>query len=44
MRKLSGANKNILKQVLSIPITVADTAIYILSSALPIKGSYISMH
>ena len=38
VRKLSGANKKILKQVLSIPIKVADSAVYILSDALPIKG------
>ena len=30
--------KRLLKQILSVPITVADPAIYLLSGALPIEA------
>ena len=38
VEKLSRAYKKILKQVLSLPNTVADPAVYIISGALPIEG------
>ena len=36
--KVSRAYKKILKQVLSLPSTVADPAVYVISGALPIEG------
>ena len=36
--KLNRTYKKILKQILSLPITVADPAVYILSGALPMEG------
>ena len=36
--KLNRTYKKILKQVLSLPTTVADPAVYILSGALPVEG------
>ena len=36
--KLNRTYKKILKQILSLPITVADPAVYILSGTLPMEG------
>ena len=38
MKKLSKLYKKMLKQILSLPSTVADSAVFILSGAFPIKG------
>ena len=39
VRKLSGTYKTILKQELSLPITITDIAIYFLFGALPIDSA-----
>ena len=38
MDKVNRAYKKSLKQILSLPDTVADPAVYIISGALPIEG------
>ena len=38
MKKQERTYKNVMKQILSLPVTVADLAVYVLSGAVPVEA------
>ena len=39
MKKQERTYKNVMKQILSLPVTVADLAVYVLSGAVPVEAA-----